>query len=227
MRPVPRSEFLDFALRHKALRLGSFTLRSGRSSPYFFDTGALDTGPALSRLGEFYAAAAMVSGIEFDLLFGPAYKGIPLAAATAVALYARHRKEVAFCCDRKEDKDHGEGGKRLGASPRGRRALILDDVLSTGGSARRAASFLHREGAAVAGLLVALDRMETAAGGGSCAEGLRREMGIRIVSIATLEDLLEYLRERPEGEYRQVLRNILEHRGGQGAAGVKNTDASW
>lgn len=190
-------EFVEFALQHEALRFGDFVLKSGRRSPYFFNAGAFCDGPSLERLGQFYADAVVASGLRIDVLFGPAYKGIPIVAATAVCLHRHHRVTVGYCCDRKDEKHYGEGGRTFGAAPHGR-VLIVDDVLTAGTSVRNVLERLRPLQAELAGILVALDRRERDAAGEYHADTLTRELGVPLLSIAIIDDILEYLRSRPE-----------------------------
>ncbi len=194
------------------MRLGDFTLKSGRRSPYFFDTGAFSSGRALRRLGEFYAAAILESGLTFDMLFGPAYKGITLVAGVSIALSERWGKDCPFCCNRKETKEHGEGGELLGAKPRGR-VLILDDVLTAGTSVRASIALLRRAGAEPAGVAVALDRQEADPRGAPCAEGLERQ-GLAMIRIVTLDTLIACLEEKGDDVLGVPLRAIREYRRG-------------
>ena len=190
-------DFLDLALARRVLRFGEFTLKSGRVSPYFFNAGLFDSGAALARLGRAYAAAALRSGIAFDMLFGPAYKGIALAASTAVALASEHGRDLPFAFDRKEAKDHGEGGLLIGA-PLAGRVLIVDDVITAGTAIRASLALIRAHGATPAGVLIALDREERGQGTLSAAQEVTAEFGIPVVAIARLGDLLAYTAERPE-----------------------------
>ncbi len=187
-------EFIRFALARGALRFGEFTLKSGRRSPYFFNTGTFDSGASLSELGRHYAAAIVASGIEFDLLFGPAYKGIPLGAAIAIALYRDHGRDVPFAFNRKEAKDHGEGGNILG-SPLTGRVLIVDDVISAGTSVGESMQIIQAAGARAVGVMISLDRQERGKGSLSAAQEVEREHGIPVGRIVGLADILEYLAE--------------------------------
>lgn len=187
-------EFIQFALDHDVLRFGDFTLKSGRQSPYFFNTGLFNSGRALARLGEFYARAIEANGIEFDLLFGPAYKGIPLGSAIAIAFANHHERDVPVCFNRKEVKDHGEGGQTLGA-PLSGRALIVDDVISAGTSVNESMAIISAAGAAAAGVIIALDRQERGQDNRSAVDDIRARHGIRVFSIVTLVDILEFLGE--------------------------------
>ena len=187
-------EFIEFALRCGALRFGEFTLKSGRLSPYFFNTGTFDSGAALSDLGRYYANAIIASGLAFDLLFGPAYKGIPLGAAIAISLYRDHGRDVPFAFNRKEAKSHGEGGNILG-SPLTGRVLIVDDVISAGTSVGESMQLIKAAGAQAVGVMISLDRQERGKGALSAAQEMAREHGIPVERIVGLADILEYLRE--------------------------------
>jgi len=190
-------EFIEFALARKALCFGDFTLKSGRRSPYFFNSGLFSSGGDLLRIGQFYAGAIRSTGIEFDMLFGPAYKGIPLATAVAVALAQASGRDLPVCFNRKETKDHGEGGETFGAAPRGR-VLIIDDVISAGTSVTGAIGLITRAGATPAAVAVALDRMERGSGRESAAAEMEARHGIKVVSIVTLTDLVDYLDSQPD-----------------------------
>ncbi|WP_448099193.1 orotate phosphoribosyltransferase [Luteibacter yeojuensis] len=190
-------EFIELTLAREVLRFGDFTLKSGRSSPYFFNMGRIDSGAALARLGRAYAAAAVRSGVPFDMLFGPAYKGIALAAATAIALADTQDRDVPWAYNRKEAKDHGEGGMLVGAPLRGR-VLIVDDVMTAGTAVRESLELIRAQGAEPAGVLIALDRQERGQGERSAAQEVAAQFGIPVVAIATLADVLAYAGERPE-----------------------------
>lgn len=189
--------FLDVALARGVLRFGDFTLKSGRQSPYFFNMGRIDTGAALAAVGSAYAAALQASGVAFDMLFGPAYKGIALAAATAVALAREHDRDVPWAYNRKEAKDHGEGGVLVGAPLTGR-VLIVDDVITAGTAVRESLGLIRGAGAEVAGVVVALDREERGQGELSATQELAREQGVPTLAIVGLTDLMEYAAGRPE-----------------------------
>ncbi|MBL8250496.1 MAG: orotate phosphoribosyltransferase [Candidatus Competibacter sp.] len=208
-------DFLDFAVGRGVLRFGQFQLKSGRISPYFFNAGLFDSGAALARLGRYYAAAIADAGLAFDVLFGPAYKGIPLVAATAVALADHHGRDLPWCFNRKEAKDHGEGGTIVGAPLRGR-VLIVDDVITAGTAIRETMDILRRHEAAPAGVLIALDRRERGQGALSAVQEVERDHGIAVTSIVNLDDLVAYLTERPE--YVEYLRTMRDYRARYGIA---------
>lgn len=191
-----RQQFLQFALAHDVLRFGEFMTKAGRKSPYFFNAGLFCDGASLGRLGEFYAQALLASGVGCDQLFGPAYKGIPLATATAIALADRsHNLPYAF--NRKEAKDHGEGGSIVGAPIRGR-VMIVDDVITAGTSVRESVALIRAHGAEPAGVLIALDRMERGQRTSSAVHEVRESYGIPVVAIATLDDVMAFIAGRPE-----------------------------
>jgi orotate phosphoribosyltransferase len=189
-------DFLRFAFDAGVLRFGEFTLKSGRKSPYFFNAGLFDTGSALARLGEFYARTIVDSGLSFDLLYGPAYKGIPLAATTVIALADRHQRDVPYAFNRKESKDHGEGGNIVGHSLQGK-VLIIDDVITAGTSVRESVEIIEAQGADAAGVVIALDRQEQGNDGRSAVQEVREQYGIPVFSIVTLADLVAFLDESP------------------------------
>jgi orotate phosphoribosyltransferase len=190
-------DFLDLALHKQVLRFGDFTLKSGRTSPYFFNAGLIDSGAALARLGRAYATTAVESGLAFDMLFGPAYKGIALAASTAIALAADHGRDLPFAFNRKEAKTHGEGGNLIGAPLKGR-VLIVDDVITAGTAIRESLQIIRDQGAQAVGVLIALDRQERGQGSLSAAQEVVAEFGIPVLAIARLADLLTLTSERPE-----------------------------
>jgi orotate phosphoribosyltransferase len=191
-----RRQFVEFAIRIGVLRFGSFKTKAGRLSPYFFNAGLFHDGASLGELAKYYAQAALASKVPFDLLFGPAYKGITLASATAVAL-AQLGHNVPFSYNRKEAKDHGEGGNIVGA-PLAGRVLVIDDVISAGTSVRESESMIRAAGATPAGVLIALDRQERGQGELSATQEVSRAFGIPVVAIATLDDVLATLRARPD-----------------------------
>lgn len=190
-------EFIRLALRRDVLRFGEFTLKSGRQSPYFFNMGRLDSGAALAQLGRAYAAALVNASLPFDMLFGPAYKGIALAAATAIALADQHQLDLPWAYNRKEAKDHGEGGMLVGAPLRGR-VLIVDDVMTAGTAVRESLTLIREQGAQPAGVLIALDRQERGLGERSAAQEVAAEHGIPVIAITRLDDLLAYADEQPQ-----------------------------
>ncbi|HZX17356.1 MAG TPA: orotate phosphoribosyltransferase [Pseudomonas sp.] len=202
-------DFIRFAIERGVLRFGQFTLKSGRISPYFFNAGLFDSGLALSQLGRFYAAAVVDSGIDFDVLFGPAYKGIPLAATTAVALAEHHQRDMPWCFNRKEAKDHGEGGTLVGA-PLAGRVLIIDDVITAGTAIREVMQIIQAQGAQAAGVLIALNRQERGKGELSAIQEVERDYGMPVVSIVSLEQVLEYLAE--DAELKQYLPAVEAYR---------------
>ena len=185
-------EFIEFAIKQGVLSFGEFTLKSGRVSPYFFNAGLFRTGGTLARLGRFYARAIQASGLEVDVLFGPAYKGIPLAAATAVALADHHGRDLPYAFNRKEAKEHGEGGNIVGAALEGR-VLIIDDVITAGTAIREAMDLIESAGARAAGVVIALDRQECGRGETSAIQEVEAAYGMPVVSIVTLDLVLEYL----------------------------------
>ena len=191
-----RQAFLEFALAHDVLRLGEFITKAGRKTPYFFNAGLFSDGASLGRLGEFYAQALLASGIGCDQLFGPAYKGITLAAATAIALAAKGHN-LSYSFNRKEAKDHGEGGSIVGALLRGR-VMIVDDVITAGTSVRESVAVIRAQGAQPAGVLIALDRMERGHGDTSAVQEVRDTFGIPVIAIATLDDVMRFIDGRPE-----------------------------
>ncbi len=184
--------FINLALSRQALRFGQFTLKSGRESPYFFNAGLFSDGEAIAVLGRCYAAAIVRSAPAFDVLFGPAYKGIPLAAATAAALFDHHGRSVPYAFNRKEAKDHGEGGTVIGAPLRGR-VLVIDDVVTAGTAVRESLSLIRAEGAQPAGVIFALDRQERGQGTLSATQEIEQDHGIPCVSVVTLGELIEAL----------------------------------
>lgn len=189
-------EFIEFALSKGVLKFGEFTLKSGRTSPYFFNAGLFNSGADLARLGRYYAAALQDSGIDFDVLFGPAYKGIPIASATAISLFEHHNKDVPYCFNRKEKKTHGEGGNLVGADLKGR-IMLVDDVITAGTAIRESMDIVEANGASLAGVLIALDRQEKGKGELSAIQEVERDYNAQVVAIVTLGDLITYLSEQP------------------------------
>jgi len=192
-----QKEFLDFAINIGVLRFGEFTLKSGRVSPYFFNSGLFNTGASLARLGRYYAQAIMDSDIEFDMIYGPAYKGIPLASAMAIALADHHNTDLPYCFNRKEAKDHGEGGIIVGAELKGR-VLIIDDVISAGTSIRESVDIIKAAGAIPAGVVIALDRQERGKGDTSAIQEVEKEYHLKVANIVCLENLVEYLQTKSD-----------------------------
>ncbi len=190
-------EFIEFAMEKQVLKFGEFTLKSGRKSPYFFNAGLFNTGRDLARLGRFYASALMDAKLEFDLLFGPAYKGIPIATTTAVALAERHDKDVPYCFNRKEAKTHGEGGELVGSALTGR-VMLVDDVITAGTAIRESMALIQAKGADLAGVLVAIDRQERGKGTQSAIQEVETDFACKVVSIICLDDLIYYLEEKSE-----------------------------
>ena len=188
-------DFFDFVIESGVLRFGEFTLKSGRSSPYFFNSGMFNTGTAIARLGVYYAMAIRDAEISFDMLFGPAYKGIPLAVATAIAFHNSHQRDVPYAFNRKEAKDHGEGGVIVGAPLTGD-VLVIDDVISAGTSVRESHSIITQSGARLSAVAVALDRQERGTGEQSAIREIELQYGIKVVSIANLAVLIEYLSDK-------------------------------
>jgi orotate phosphoribosyltransferase len=202
-------EFLEAALACQALRFGRFTLKSGRVSPYFFNSGSFNTGARLARLARCYAAALLDAGVAFDVLYGPAYKGIPLVSACAVALAEHHGRDLPYAFNRKETKDHGEGGHLIGA-PLAGRVLVVDDVVSAGTSVRESVALIRAAGATPVAVAIALDRKERGRGALSAVQEVEREFGLRVIAIADLDTLLAWLGEK-DG-YREQRRAIAAYR---------------
>lgn len=185
-------DFFDFVIASGVLRFGEFTLKSGRTSPYFFNSGMFNTGTAMARLGGYYAAAIQNSDVSFDMLFGPAYKGIPLVVATAIAFHNEYRRNVPYAFNRKEAKKHGEGGVIVGA-PLSGKVMVVDDVISAGTSVRESQAIISEAGAAMSAVAIALDRQERGTGKRSAIQEVESQYGIEVVSIANLALLIEYL----------------------------------
>ncbi len=202
-------EFIEFALERGVLRFGEFTLKSGRVSPYFFNAGLFDSGLALAKLGRFYAQALMDSGLSYDVVFGPAYKGIPLAATTTVALAEHHQRDMPWCFNRKEAKDHGEGGTLVGA-PLAGNVVIVDDVITAGTAIREVMQIIQAQGAQAAGVLIALDRQERGTGALSAIQEVERDFKMPVISIVSLQQVLEYLAE--SAQLKQYLPAVERYR---------------
>ncbi|GAA5133155.1 orotate phosphoribosyltransferase [Thalassotalea piscium] len=204
-----QKEFIEFALAKQVLKFGEFTLKSGRTSPYFFNAGLFNTGGDLARLGRFYAAALADSGIEFDLLFGPAYKGIPIATTTAVALADHHNMDIPYCFNRKEAKTHGEGGSLVGSALAGK-VMLVDDVITAGTAIRESMEIIKANNAELSGVLIALDRQEKGKGELSAIQEVERDFGTKVISIVTLADLISYLETQPD--MTESLASIKQYR---------------
>lgn len=201
--------FFDLALQCGVLKFGQFTLKSGRVSPYFFNAGLFNSGASLAQLGGQYADAIAASGLDFDMLFGPAYKGIPLATATATALAQQHGRDLPWCFNRKEAKDHGEGGTLVGAPLRGK-VLIIDDVITAGTAIRESKAIIDAHGAELAGVALALDRQERGRGAQSAIQEVQERWGVPVITIATLGDLIAYLQSAEE--HSQALASVQAYR---------------
>jgi len=204
-----QKEFIEFAIEKQVLRFGEFTLKSGRKSPYFFNAGLFNTGRDLARLGRFYAAALAESKIDYDLLFGPAYKGIPIATTTAVALADHHDLDVPYCFNRKEAKKHGEGGSLVG-SPLEGKIMLVDDVITAGTAIRESMEIIKQHGAELSGVLIALDRQEKGQGELSAIQEVERDFGTSVISIVSLGDVISYLESQPD--MTESLANIKKYR---------------
>lgn len=213
-----QKQFLDYVIQRQILRFGEFTLKSGRQSPYFFNAGLFNTGEALAFIGRCYAAAIEDSGIGFDVLFGPAYKGIPLAAATTVALAEHFKRDVPYCFNRKEAKDHGEGGSIVG-SPLAGRVLVVDDVITAGTAIREVMGIIQTAGATAAGVVVALDRQERGQGSLSAIGEIREQYGIPVVSIVGLDQIVNYLEASGNKELADYLPKLKAYREQYGTTG--------
>ncbi|MFN3713782.1 MAG: orotate phosphoribosyltransferase [Alcanivoracaceae bacterium] len=208
-----KTQFIEFALARGALKFGEFTLKSGRQSPYFFNAGTFNSGAALAALGRYYADAIVASGVEFDMLFGPAYKGIPLVATVAVALAEHHGRDLPWAFNRKEAKDHGEGGWLVGAPLQGR-VLVIDDVITAGTAIREVAALFEKTSATMAAVLVALDRQEKGQGNLSAIQEVEQVLGVPVRSIVALSDIIHYLGAQPSQE--QQLARMQQYRGQYG-----------
>ena len=206
-------EFIEFAIRNQVLRFGEFTLKSGRVSPYFFNSGLFNSGASIARLGRYYAETVMHSALDFDILFGPAYKGIPLAVATAVAIAEHHGRDIPYAFNRKEAKDHGEGGIIVGADLRGR-VLIIDDVISAGTSVSESIQLIRSAGAVPAGVVVALDRQERSHGSLSAIQEVEQRHGIPVVSIINLDQIINCITGM--NDMNDALLRIQSYRGQYG-----------
>lgn len=204
-----KREFLEFAIASGVLRFGEFKLKSGRTSPYFFNAGLFNTGGALARLGRFYAQAIVDTGMEFDVLFGPAYKGIPLASSAAIALFDVYNLDIPYCFNRKEAKDHGEGGNLVGAPLEGR-VLIIDDVITAGTAIRESLDIINATTATAMGVVIALDRQERGKASRSAIQEVEDDLHLKVTSIVTLDELRSFIAARPE--YQQTLQAVDAYR---------------
>lgn len=204
-----QKEFLDFAIQNNVLKFGEYTLKSGRLSPYFFNFGLFQTGSSLAKLGDYYAQAIVDSGLKFDMLFGPAYKGIPLVAVVAAALYEKHGVDYPYAYNRKEAKDHGEGGKIVGAPLTGK-VLIVDDVISAGTACREAAQIVEDNNAKLAGICISLDRQERGLGEKSAVQEVEESYGISVIHIIGLDNVIQHIQTSANDE--QLLERISKYR---------------
>lgn len=204
-----QKQFIEFAIARGVLKFGEFTLKSGRTSPYFFNAGLFNKGSDLAKLGRFYAAALMDAEVDFDVLFGPAYKGIPIATATAVALYDHYQKDTPYCFNRKEKKDHGEGGNLVGSELNGN-VMLVDDVITAGTAIRESMEIVEANGASLAGVLIALDRQEKGKGELSAIQEVERDFGATIIAIVGLTDIIEFLKDDPD--FKQHLPKVQAYR---------------
>ena len=199
-----KSEFIEFALDRQALKFGEFTLKSGRKSPYFFNAGLFNTGKDLALLGRFYAAALMDANLKYDVIFGPAYKGIPIVSSTVVALSEHHNVDVPYCFNRKEAKDHGEGGNLVGSSIYQQRVMLVDDVITAGTAIRESMRILEDNQSKLAGVLICLDRQEKGRGELSAIQEIKQTYSCDVISIITLDDLIQYLYRDPSRKNQVV-----------------------
>jgi orotate phosphoribosyltransferase len=204
-------DFLEFVIKNDILKFGQFTLKSGRVSPYFFNAGLFNTGEKIAFLAQSYSAAIAASAVEFDVIFGPAYKGIPLAATTAMALASEHNIDKPFCFNRKEAKDHGEGGSIVGAPLTGK-ALIIDDVITAGTAIREAVDILAANGAQLCGIAVAMDRQEKGTGVKSAIQEIEESYKVPVISIITLQDIIDYLQKADSQALSANLREVQAYR---------------
>ena len=204
-----KQDFLEFAIDIGVLRFGEFTLKSGRTSPYFFNSGLFNTGASLARLGRYYAEAIQAADIEFDMIFGPAYKGIPLAASTAIALADHHQRDIPYAFNRKEAKQHGEGGSIVG-SPLHGKVLVIDDVITAGTAIRESVAILESAGAELAGVVISLDRQEKGTGEISAIQEVEQQYQVNVANIVSLSDLETYLES--VSSYGEALETIRQYR---------------
>lgn len=204
-------EFIQFAIDRGVLKFGQFTLKSGRTSPYFFNAGLFNKGADLARLGRFYAAALVDSAVDFDVLFGPAYKGIPIATAAAIALYDHHGRDVPYCFNRKEAKAHGEGGNLVGSALQGK-VMLVDDVITAGTAIRESMAIVAANGAELAGVLIALDRQERGQGSLSAIQEVERDFAAKVISIVKLNDVIAFLAETSASQLAEHLDAVKAYR---------------
>jgi orotate phosphoribosyltransferase len=219
MHPYQR-DFLEFAIAQNVLRFGNFTLKSGRQSPYFFNIGLFNTGKALAQLGRFYAKTIQRSGIDFNVLFGPAYKGIPIATSAAIALADHYHRHIPYCFNRKEVKDHGEGGAIVGAALTGR-ILLVDDVISAGTAIREAVQIIEEAGAQLVGVVIALNRQERGQTELSAIDEVEQTYGIRVASIVNLDNLISYLEQQPDKQETLAAIQDYQKKYGVKAKGIR------
>lgn len=210
-----QEEFIRFAIERGVLRFGEFQLKSGRVSPYFFNAGLFNSGLALAKLGQFYARALLDSGVEYDVLFGPAYKGIPLATSVALALAGEHDQDRPWCFNRKEAKEHGEGGVLVGAPLQGR-VMIVDDVITAGTAIREVMQIISHEGAQAAGVLIALNRQERGQGELSAIQEVERDFNMPVISIVSLQQIMQYLAD--DAQLKSYLPAVQRYRDAYGIA---------
>lgn len=201
-----KQQFIEFALSQKVLKFGQFTLKSGRISPYFFNAGLFNTGASLAKLGHYYSQAIQAQNFDYDLIYGPAYKGIPLASVTVAALYQEFQLDIAYAYNRKEIKDHGEGGIIVGYPLKEKKILVIDDVISAGTSVRESFDIIQQQKAQLAGVIVALDRQEKGQAETSAIQEVEKDYTIKVASIINLDDLVQYLKQKPE--YNEHLEKI-------------------
>ena len=204
-----KRDFIEFALRRNVLKFGEFTLKSGRKSPYFFNAGLFNTGADLARLGEFYAAAIQASAVDFDVVFGPAYKGIPIGTSVSVALFNRYGIDKPVCFNRKEVKDHGEGGNLIGSPLQGK-ILLVDDVITAGTAIRESMELISANQAELAAVLIALNRKERGKGELSAIQEVERDYQCQVLSIIDLDDLMQFIEQ--EFRYKEHLKSIYNYK---------------
>ncbi len=204
-----QQDFLNFAIKNKVLEFGEFTLKSGRKSPYFFNFGLFQTGSSLAKLGDYYAQSIVDSNVEFDMIFGPAYKGIPLVAVIAATLYEKHGKDYPYAYNRKEVKDHGEGGDIVGAPLKGK-VLIVDDLISAGTAIREATNIVEGNGASLAGVALSIDRQEKGLGDKSAAQEVEEQYGIPVLHVIGLDNVIQYIEESVDDT--DLLKRIQNYR---------------